>query len=91
MTRTTCKRCSGALLSIERIADELEKLRRDAERSVAQMEATDDPFLRAQAEADYIDAGHEQLAAELRGVCTVCTLGELGATLDDPAPRRWIN
>jgi hypothetical protein len=75
------------------VADQLESLRSDASRTAAEMEPDGDPLLRAQAEADYIDAGLEQLAAELRGICTVCVLGELSVTVaeTEAEARRWLN
>lgn len=95
---TTCRRCGGALMGVARVAEQLASLRGDALRAAAEMEPIGGPLLRAQAEADYIDAGLAQLAAELWGVCTVCTLGdeagaldELGGSVDEPAPKRWLN
>jgi hypothetical protein len=80
-------------MSPERVADQLSRLREDARRAARAMEPGDEPLPLAQAEADYIDTGLLQLAAELRGICTVCTLGEEmnGFLEDGRGGRRWLN
>jgi hypothetical protein len=72
-------------LSPAQVAEQLLELRKDALRNAAELEPDDDdksPIARLLAERDYMDAAHEQLANELRGICSACWLADA-----EPAKR----